>query len=376
MAKTVAAINPNVPEEAEAIVRQLIEAHPGQLSPEHFRFRVAHLADPTSSVGRTLGNIDYLRFSEEAVAQAWGLAGDFYADLQCSNVLARGNLRRIRFGIAEQLLPQRPAGLGGFAAPAPTATAPAPLDLTALLLAQMKQQGDLVIAMLGRPSAPAAAPVSDRLMEILLTQALTKTPASDLLTFFDAMKKRTGAEDDDQDDDRESRGGGLAVEALRLFRQLAKSAPTPTPAPITTAPAADAPRADNPPMAAASASAQVSPGGAPTNAAGAERVDPAKLSELDRLRLFGQRVVPQLIDFATDPVPSVAAAAAMVEATAIRSGIEPTQFADADDVAADIVDPVIGFYPELADHRAFAIAAVEAVAEQYEDDEDDDEPGE
>lgn len=388
MAKPSPIVNPNAPEDADAMVRQLIEANPAQLTPAHFRFRVYHLADPTSSTGRCLGNIGYERFSEEAVAQAFGVAGDFYADLQCASALAPGNLKRIRFGIAEQLIPRgtTPATLAGLA-PAPQ-PAGSPIDLTALLLAQMKQQGDLIIALLGRPAAPASAPMSDRLVELLFSQAVTKTPAADLITFFDAMKKRTAAAEEADDEPDAPTGGSIGVELLRTLRALVKTTPqlgalphtppaAPTPSAITAAQApepAAAPHTIPPTQAASAASASESPGGVPTNAAGAQRVDPSTLGETERLQLFGRRVVPQLIDCATDPTPSIDAAAAMIEATAIRSGLDPANFAQVDDLAADIVDPVAAFYPELLPHREFAIAAVQAVADQYDD--DDDEPGE
>lgn len=385
MAKTPTIVNPGAPMEADAVVGGLIDAHPGQLNPSHFRFRVYHLADPTSSTGRCLGNIGYERFSEEAVAAAFGVAGDFYADLQCASALAPGNLKRIRFGIAETLLPrgQQPAALAGLA-PAPAPAAGSPIDLTALLLAQMKQQGDLIIALLGKPAAPAAAPMSDRLVELLFSQAVTKTPAADLITFFDAMKKRTTAAEDTDDEPEAPTGGSIGVELLRTLRALVKvppqlgalpnpPTPAPTPAPPAPEPAAD-PHAPYPTLASASASsASSSPGGSPNNAAGAQRVDLATLGPDERLQLFGRRVVPQLIDYATDPAPSIDAAAAMIEATAIRSGLDPAKFAEADDIADDIVDPILPFYPELLPHRDFAIAAVQAVADQYDDDE---EPGE
>lgn len=366
-------INANIPEDVEAdVVARCAEK---SVAIDAIRINVLHCPDPSSSVGYKLGSVDYATFSEELVAAKWRKAGKFFGDIVGPSM---GNIRRFYFGIADELVAAQPPTAGGTLAgvtPAAAAApaAPAPLDVNALLLAQMKQQGDLIIAMLTRPQ-PAAAPsgINDRLLEFLLTQSASKTPAGDLIAFFDAMKKRTGDVDQAEDDEPAS-GGGLAVEALRLIRDLARNAGRATPpTPIVDAPPRQPPH--NPSRAEAPAPGQERPAGdAPGTVAGGQepKANPANLDDVGKLRLFGERVVPQLIDYATDPTPSVEAAAAMIEATAIRCGIDPQQFADCDDIAGDIIDPVVGFFPALAPHRDFAIKAAELVAEQYGDDEDD-----
>ena len=373
-------VNPLAPIEAETMVAEFVAAHPGAVAPANFSFRVFHRNDPTKAVGRFVGTIDYERFSEEAVAEKWGIAGDFYADLVCNRSVIgrRGNLLRIHFGIDENLVatstaPAAQAPTTGLAGTAPV-TGSNVLDvLLPMFLESQRQQGQLMIALATKP-APASG-MSDALMTTILGHALTKSPVSDVVALAEKLSGKMG-ERQDQDDGAEDRGGGMGVELMRTLRQMLRLAekapaggpmnpPTPThepaPAPITapdTAPAA------NPPTSPA-------PDAKGPGLSGTPKANPADLDDVGKLRLFGARVVPQLIDFATDPEPSIDGAASMIEATAIRCGIDPAKFAQADDLAADVVDPVVGLYPDLSPHRAFALAALEALADQYADDDDD-----
>lgn len=370
MAKAPAApdyVNPTAPPEADALVRDLIAANPGVLTPASFSFRVFHKNDPTTAGGRFVGKIAYERFSEEGVAEAFGIAGDFYADLVSNSTAARGNLRRIHFGVGENLVPAKPtaptapgAGLGGTPA---VPTGGGVLDvLLPMFLESQRQQGALMIALATKP-APASG-MSDAVMSTILGHALTKSPVSDVVSLAEKLAGKLG-----EKDEPEERGGGMGVEVVRTLRQLltmAEKHPGVAPAaPVahtTPAPGAGGATAPGP---------GASPAAAPSNGGGAERPDPAKLGEIERFALFGSRAVPMLIEYATDPEPSIEAAAAMIEAQAIRAGIDPAKFAEADDIDADVIDPVLAHFPELAPHRAFAKAAVEAVAEDYAEDEDE-----
>ncbi len=384
MAKQPDPINPFIPAEIDAAVRARIEANPGgDVTPQTFYVRCFHNNDPTKQRGEYCGRIDYTVFSEEVAAERFRLAGDFTGQICCTNsAKVRGTVREFTFSISPTMLPRAAAPVTP-AAPAAAGLGGTPptgsnvLDvLLPMFLESQRQQGQLLIAMATRP-APTSG-MSDTLMSTILGHALTKSPVADVVALAEKLSGKMGEQRDDEDDD--GRGGGMGVELVRTLRQMLRLAekspaggfPTPTPAPTPT----PNPHEPNPPTAAQDEPAkQPTPTTTHERPAGEQRkVNPAELDDVGKLRLFGSRVVPQLIDFATDPAPSVAAAASMIEATALRSGLDPEQFADADSLEHDVLEPVVGFYPELAPHKAFALAALEAVAEQYTD--DDEEPGE
>jgi hypothetical protein len=374
-------ITEDVPDDVLAKAAEIVAAG---VPVEKLYVQVYSLHDPANYRGVKLGEIDLAAFSESKVAELYRRAGKYKGVLKSRSGTHNGSLKEWRFEIAESVIPATatPAAagaLGGF--PMPPTNEPASWMLTMLMSVQQQQAAqqaaaqqrthEMMLAMLGRQQQQPTG-TNDRIIEVLLTQALAKTPLSDVAAMLALIDERRGERDEDDAPTGEG-GVGFAREALKTLRALANAAPPH--AAHANAANATAPTAQVAQIAQESAA---EPGEARQSQPirpqpQTQTVNFAAMSEIERLIAFGKRAHPALLECASDAEPDAQACAMTLAAIARRYRIDCEELAHSP--FGSIIGPIVAAYPDLATHEAFLRDTWAAFQAEYaaDDEEDQDE---
>lgn len=338
-------LNAEAPEDINDAVLEMLKQG---ATVESMRLVISHYATPGSNTPSRCGVVDYTQFSHEFVAQTWGYAGEFCADLQTRDSRWPGNRRRGRFGISPAMLPKTaPAQMGGVEKP---------IGLEGMMAAMMQmtlsaqqQQTQVLTALIGRPErAPQTSPVMETLVSTLLAKALERTPVSEVLALREALGDAQGPRGEEKDSTL-----SIVREGVKLVGTLAEAA-----------------KAAPSPAGQAAQAATTATAATPATTPASVSTDPATLGEFDRLKLFAARIGPELVSFASDAKPNAEAAAQFCVSVALRVGIDPVAAfaASADKIeakATEAIDALKLIYPPIGAHERFVRQVWVELAEEY-----------